>query len=360
MHKETVYGKSKRPLKKPLKLNKKFSTENAESIIDAKIRSTVLSHLKKFDDKSEIAFDTKTLKKHPLLINGTPLKEVKCFEEIYTIRKEISSDNFKDLKSLEKVIDEAAKKALQKRLAKFEGDAKKAFANLEGNPIWLIEPVGRTEWKDRNNPKLTELGIQLKRVTITGVSNAKPLHYKKDHFGKEILDNGGKPIAVDYVSTGNNHHVAIYKDEEGNLQEEVVSFYEAVMRKNQELPIIFKNHLQNPDWEFLFTMKQNEMFVFPNKGTEFDPTEIDLLDVSNYHLISPNLFRVQKIQSKEYVFRHHLETVVQRRTSKGEKVNETSLRELIWKRYKSMGAFKSNFPVKVRINHLGKIVKVGE
>jgi len=344
LHKETVYGKSKRPLKKPLKLNKKFSTENAESIIDAKIRSAVLSHLKKFDDKSEIAFDTKTLKKHPLLINGTPLKEVKCFEEIYTIRKEISSDNFKDLKSLEKVIDGAARKALQKRLAKFDGDAKKAFSNLEENPIWLNE----------------EKGIQLKRVTITGVSNAEPLHHKKDQFGKKILDNEGKPIAVDYVSTGNNHHVAIYRDEEGNLQEEVVSFYEAVIRKNQKLPVIFKSHPKNPNWEFLFTLKQNEMFVFPNKGTAFDPTEIDLLDENNYHLISPNLFRVQKIQSKEYVFRHHLETVVQRRTSKGEKVNETSLRDLIWKRYKSMGAFKSNFPVKVRINHLGQIVKIGE
>jgi CRISPR-associated endonuclease Csn1 len=42
----------------------------------------------------------------------------------------------------------------------------------------------------------------LKRVTISGVSNAQ-LH-TKDHLGNEILDQEGKPMPVDFVS-GNNH-----------------------------------------------------------------------------------------------------------------------------------------------------------
>ena len=33
-----------------------------------------------------------------------------------------------------------------------------------------------------------EKGIAIKRVTISGVSNAQALHTKKDHFGYEILD----------------------------------------------------------------------------------------------------------------------------------------------------------------------------
>ncbi len=328
LHKETVYGKSKRPLKKPLKINKKFSIEKAALIIDATVRSAVLTHLKEFDNKPEIAFDAKILKNHPLQINDTSLKEVKCFEEIYTIRKEVSPD----LK-IDKVIDGAAQNALQMRLDKFGGDAKKAFVNLEENPIWLNK----------------EKGIQLKRVTITGVSNAEPLHYKKDYNGKEIFGKNGKPIDVDFVSTGNNHHVAIYRDEEGNLQEEVVSFYEAVMRKNQELPVIFKTHPENPDWEFLFTMKQNEMFVFPNEQTDFDPSEIDLQDEKNYNLISPNLFRVQKIATKNYMFRHHLETSVE---------SISQLKNIAYKSQLGLNAIKEI--TKVRINHLGKIVKVGE
>ena len=59
---------------------------------------------------------------------------------------------------------------------------------------------------------------------------------------KEILDENGQKIAVDFVSTGNNHHVAIYEDENGNLQEKVVSFYEAVERVNQNLPVIDKEY----------------------------------------------------------------------------------------------------------------------
>jgi CRISPR-associated endonuclease Csn1 len=47
-------------------------------------------------------------------------------------------------------------------------------------------------------------------------------------------------------------------------------------------------------------MKQNEYFVFPNEQTGFNPQEIDLMNPENYHLISPNLFRVQKIASKNY------------------------------------------------------------
>ncbi len=106
-----------------------------------------------------------------------------------------------------------------------------------------------------------EKGISIKRVTITGVNNVETLHSKKDHNGKYILDDNGKKQAVDFVSTGNNHHVAIYRDEKGKLQDEVVSFYEAVGRVNEGLPIIDK---EKDGLEFLFTMKQNEYFVFPS------------------------------------------------------------------------------------------------
>jgi CRISPR-associated endonuclease Csn1 len=127
----------------------------------------------------------------------------------------------------------------------------------------------------------------------------------------------------------------------------------------QHLPIIDKTYKQSEGWEFMFTVKQNEYFVFrryekvvDDDGNEkqiktFDPKEIDLLDPDNYALISPNLFRVQKFTFRDYWFRHHLETVVTR-----------DVKDLTYKRITNL-SFATDV-VKVRVNHIGQIVSVGE
>ena len=84
-------------------------------------------------------------------------------------------------------------------------------------------------------------------------------------------------------------------DENGNLQDDVVTFFKAARRKSQGVPVIDKNYNHDKGWHFLFTMKQNEYFVFPNEATGFIPTEVDLMDEANYDMISPNLYRVQKM-----------------------------------------------------------------
>lgn len=121
------------------------------------------------------------------------------------------------------------------------------------------------------------------------------------------------------------------------------------MRVNQGLPIIDKEYNKHLDWEFLFTMKQNEMFVFPGDG--FEPSEIDLLDPKNKKLISKNLFRGQKFSftGYKYVFRHHLETDVD---------VKKELDNVAYKQFANLNF--ANDIVKVRINHLGDIVSVGE
>ena len=329
LHKDTIYGKSKQALSKPTKISKKFDIKNVNLIINKDKKAVLKNHLAQFQNNPKIAFDTKTLKKHPLIYKDKPLKEVLCFQEVYTIRKEISPDL-----RIDKVIDKGIQKILYDRLEEFEGKPKEAFSNLDKNPIWLNK----------------EKGISIKRVSISGVKNVEVLHHKKNHLGNVILDEEGKPIPTDYVSTGNNHHVAIYKDENGKLQEKVVSFYEAVANVNTGLPIIDK---QYKGWQFLFTMKQNEMFVFPSEG--FNPSEVDLEDEKNASLISKHLFRVQKIATKDYMFTHHLET-------KGTTGDDL-------KNIKQLSSHKYNYIqstehlrniIKVRINHLGRIVKVGE
>lgn len=323
LHKETVYGRSLRPMAKPVRLNSRFKIETANLIINKDEREKVLMHLSTYDNKCDVAFSSKTIKNDPITINGEPLKEVACFEEIFTIRKPVGPD----LK-LDKVIDEGVRNALQNRLDEFNGNAKEAFSNIEENPIWLNK----------------EKGISIKRVTITGVKDVVSLLYKRDHLGNEILNKNGERIDNDFVSTGNNHHVAIYRDEDGNLQESIVSFYKAVERVKQGMPIIDKSYNEHLDWEFLYTMKQNEMFVLPTD--DFDPNEVDLLNPDNYQQISKNLYRVQKIGSKDYTFRHHLETTV------------TNNLDFTYRRIRTPNGLKGI--AKVRINHIGKIVSVGE
>jgi len=229
-------------------------------------------------------------------------------------------------------VDEGVKQAMKTRLKEYNGDFKTAFSDLDKNPIWLNE----------------EKGISIKRTKITGVSNAEALHHAKDHLGKILKDKNDNEIPVDYISTGNNHHVAIYKDKDGNLHENVVSFFEAVEKVNQGLPIIDKNYNAHLGWGFQFTMKQNEMFVFPNVEAGFNPLEIDLLDKKNQKEISQHLFRVQKFTIKDYFFRHHLETNVE---------NNPENKNVTWKREGLSGI---EGIVKVRINHIGEIVEVGE
>lgn len=343
LHKETIYGSIKQYVLKEEKIGSKFDEETILKIANLQDRMAILNRLKENNGDPKKAFTGKnSLDKNPIFYPGQNQIKVAekikmvTLEEDFTIRKDITPDNFKDLKSIEKIIDVGVKKILLKRIETFNGNFKEAFSNLDIDPIWL------------NQSK----GISIKKVTISGVKNADALHFKKDHFGKLILDNKGNKIGCDFVSTGNNHHVAIYKDLDGNLQDNIVSFYEAVERARQGLPIIDKNL---NGWSFQFSLKQNEYFIFPNEG--FDPLEIDLLDSKNNKLISPNLFRVQKISKnvsgnsfvREFMFRHHLETIIE---------DKKELQNITFKRIQSL--LPLNKIVKVRINHIGQIIKIGE
>jgi len=368
LHKETVYGKYHYYTSKEEKVGTKFDKETIQKVANPLYKKLLLQRLEENNNDPKKAFGGKNaLVKNPIYLDKIKTEvlpeKVKLvwLEEDFSIRKDITPENFKDLKTVEKVLDEGVKRALKKRLSDFGNDPKKAFSDLDKNPIWLNE----------------EKGLSVKRVTISGVKNAEPLHYKKDHFGNFILDDEGQKIPVDYVSTGNNHHVAIYKDENGELLDYAVSFSDAVKRKNYGLPVVPKDtdklwdkvlELRIDDQSFLatlptqglrleFSMKQNEYFVFPNEETDFHPNKMDLLDLKNKKEISPNLFIVQTISKvmygnnavRDYVFRHHLDTT---------KDKSSELKGVTHQVLKSLSYL--NGIIKVRINHLGDIVGVGE
>ncbi|MFV0290175.1 MAG: type II CRISPR RNA-guided endonuclease Cas9, partial [Mangrovibacterium sp.] len=204
LHNETVYGQRKKQEAVEVKVDGKFTIEQAQNVCKPSYREALLARLVENGNDSRNAFAGKnTLSKKPVLLSdGTELPEkvlVNTMSIIYTVRKPITAD----LK-IEKVLDVAIQRILKKRVEEFGGNAKEAFANLEENPIWLNE----------------EKGIAIKVVTIEArTKNAEPLHEKRNQFGELITDAEGKNIPTSYVDTGGNHHVAIYEDEKGKWQE---------------------------------------------------------------------------------------------------------------------------------------------
>ena len=338
LHNATYYGTKKRPLVRMVKVGAALDEATINRVCSPAIRAVLLKRLNAYNGDAKKAFTGRnSIDKNPIYLDVEQTKIVPALVKTiewgmyHPIRKRITPD----LK-IDKVIDKGIREKLKARLAEFNGDAQKAFSNLDENPIYMDEAKQ----------------ITLKRVSIEGVLSAIPLHTLKDKAGKPIIGSDGNPVFGDYVQTSNNHHIAFYIDDKGNLQDNPVSFFEAAERKSQGVPIIDKRYNCDKGWHFVFTMKQNEYFVFPNEATGFIPSEVDLLDEANYCIISPNLYRVQKLSKasgRDYWFRHHLETMLN---------DDLRLKNSTFKRIQSLKGLEGI--VKVRINSIGKIVAVGE
>lgn len=175
--------------------------------------------------------------------------------------------------------------------------------------------------------------------------------------------------AISFVKPGNNHHVAIYEDEQGKLQEHIVTFWHAVERKKFGLPVIITHPEQvwdnitdampeafqlqlpgNSKWQFKFSMQQNEMFIL---GMDEEIYQ-DAMRRNNYAILNKYLYRVQKLSSGIYYFRHHLETTVDDKYNgvKNEKLSK-EMGKLIC--ISSLNTLMQNNPHKVKVSITGKI-----
>lgn len=335
LHNETIYGSSLEYVAKDEKIGGSFNSEKILTVCKRQFRDALARRLEEFGGDPKKAFTGKNSpEKNPIWVDEHHSEQVPAkvstvtMGQHFTIRKPVDAT----LK-IEKVIDKKIREILQARLDEFGGKAEKAFTNLDENPIWLNK----------------EQGIAIKRVTVSGPATPVPIRLKRDKDGKPIIDDAGKTIGADFVTPGNNHHIAIFRDSSGKLQEHPVSFLEATIAKSNGLDVIDRNYKKDEGWEFLFTLKQNEYFVFPNPETGFNPLDYDLTDHRNYAEISPNLYRVQKISRSNYMFRHHLETTVE---------ENAMVKGIAWINIQSVSKLAN--VVKVRIDNLGRIVAVGE
>ncbi len=339
LHNETIYGHTLHRVTEVVKVDGKMTFERAQLVAKKMYREAILARLADFGGAPKKAFTGKNSpEKNPIWLNEEHAEQVPprvklvYYEDYYPIRKPVSPD----LK-IDKVIDVGVRRILEERLNEFGGDAKKAFSNLEENPIYLNK----------------EKGITIKSVRIRGVLSAISLHEAKDHFGRVITDSRGKHREVDFVQTASTHHIAIYRDADGSLQDVAVSFLDATTRKRLGQPVVDTDYKSSEGWKFLFSMKQNEYFIFPDVEHGFDPSEIDIFDPRNKAEISKRLYRVQKMSKtdggRDYFFRHHLETTVE---------DNNALMGIAFKRIRNVKALEDI--VKVRVNHLGDILPAKE
>ncbi|MBO5017579.1 MAG: type II CRISPR RNA-guided endonuclease Cas9 [Alistipes sp.] len=247
----------------------------------------------------------------------------------YVIKYKVGSIALKDV---DYVVDRRIREILRNRLEQHGGKPEKAFA----------EPV------------LDHQGREIRSVRCyTGLSATVPLHYN---------DRGE---AISFVKPGNNHHVAIYEDERGKLQEHIVTFWHAVERKKYGLPTIitdvakawecvtdampeaFQEQLpKSAKWRFKFSMQQNEMFILGMNEELYQ----EAMRNENYALLSKYLYRVQKMTKGDYFFRHHLETTV----------NDDSAEAKLMGKLKrlSLKSLCENNPHKVHVGITGKMTEL--
>ncbi len=225
-------------------------------------------------------------------------------EEGFHIRKSVESlttdkhiDKIVDKRIREIVrADKKKEKELKEQLKKLDTILKKTKTEQEEQVIQeQIDEIKSQIAQLYTLPNKNGERVPIKKVRIKeNLGNAEKLKdklIKKEKSGEQVELN-------QYVNPRNNHHVAIYKDENGELKERIVTLWEAVERKKQKLPAIDKNPTDGST--FVTSLQINDMFIIGLDENEINWEHIDKTE------ISPFLYRVQKLTAGVYTFTHHL------------------------------------------------------
>jgi len=238
-------------------------------------------------------------------------------EEAYHVRKSIES--LETAKQIDKVVDETTRLLILKRVNELGGFVKD---KVPANTYFII---------DENGIKQPQIFLPNKNGAPVPILKVR----MKENIGRaeQLKDNLNQ-----WVNPMKNHHVLIYKDEKGNLKEEVVTFWTVVERKRTgqsayQLPIDGK--------EIVTTLHINDMFLL---GLNEDEVNWDNLD---YEILKEHLYRVQKFTSGDYYFR----------IAKTSTINNDNERIYIKNFLNGKTGWFTFNPIKVKISVSGKIQK---
>lgn len=239
-------------------------------------------------------------------------------------------------KDVDYVVDLALRKRLKELLAQHGGKEKEAFAG----DVYMDEAG-------------TQGPIRSVRC-FTGLDRDKMKAVKYDEQGD----------AVGFVSPRNNHHLAIYRTPKGKLVESIVTFWDAVDRARYGIPLVITHPrevmeqvlqrgdvpesvlslLPPSDWVFVDSLQQDEMVIIGLSDEELQRA----LEVQDYRKLSEHLYRVQKMSSRDYWFRYHLETSVADNKNSSGRIPQ-------FYRIAGLKAYEEKNIRKVRVDLLGRI-----
>lgn len=174
-------------------------------------------------------------------------------------------EKFTDEKQIDKVVDPVVRKVLKTRIKK-SGGVKKAFENLEENPVLMYSEKG--------------MCVPIRRVRVLNP-------------GEHLVEV--RPNA--FVETGNNYAIAIYQDREtGKSTHETISFFSAVQKSLRGDTLVPKEKNGLP---LLYVLKQRDIVVRYDKG----PDEIEWGDMD---YLRSRLFRIRKFDVKGIIYLDYL------------------------------------------------------
>ena len=236
-------------------------------------------------------------------------------EEAFHVRKPIES--LETAKQIAKVVDESIRLLILKRVNELGGFVKD---KVPANTFFIVD----------------ENGVKQPQIFLPNQNGAPvpilKVRVKENIGGAEKL----KTNVNQWVNPRNNHHVLIYKDEKGNLKEEVVTFWTVVERKRTgqsvyQLPLDGK--------EMVTTLHINDMFLLGLSEDEINWEKPD------YKVLKEHLYRVQKLTSGDYFFRKH----------KSSTITDDDYKQIRGLREGKTGWLTFN-PIKVKISVSGKII----
>ena len=256
----------------------------------------------------------------------------------------VVTDKIKDV--LDKVVDGGIRRRILDRLNRgfeegtdYRVNVAQALANLknlDGDPIFSDDAKTRPI-----------------RTVRKYVSSSTMVTVRKD--------NNGRPMA--FVEPDGNHHVAFYKEDDETITECIVTKWQAVQRKLNNVPIIIDNPSQTWSEVFdrddvpedvlktlpkdksslLLSMQIGEAFIMGMDESEFQRT----LKENDMKTVAEHLYFVQNISAGNYRMRRHVESSYDTKD-----MNKQDQRFL---NIQSVGALFNYKPHKVKVTILGDI-----
>ncbi len=235
----------------------------------------------------------------------------------YHIRKSVTS--LKDNKHVDKVVDKAIRNLIKDYLKSEYSININGNYNIPENAFYK-DGQYRLFLPNKNGDP-----VPIKKVRI------------REKFGhvhrlKESINQ--------YVDPQKNHHVILYRDLTGFMQENIITFWEAAERKRKGEMIY---QLPEDGKEIITILEINDMFLI---GLPSVLQMNEAWKTVQPQDVSPYLYRVQKLSSMDYTFRHHLASTINN--------SEQKLRIVSFKAWQELS------PVKVKISRDNRILEYSD